>query len=85
MFGADWYLDKVIIDSPSLGKTWVFPCSRWLSKSKDDGKIDRDLYPQELETEEYIPCESLMYSAYAYIFWSLGLSFMQPNLWQSFC
>ena len=25
------------------GKTFEFPCNRWLSKTEDDGKISRDL------------------------------------------
>ncbi|XP_078332217.1 lipoxygenase homology domain-containing protein 1-like isoform X5 [Crassostrea virginica] len=55
-FRSDWFLDKVIIDCPSLGKSWTFPCNRWLAKGKDDGKIERELFPQDLETEEYTPC-----------------------------
>ncbi|KAL5006870.1 hypothetical protein ScPMuIL_015676 [Solemya velum] len=54
--GAAWHLDKVVIDAPSLGKNWTFPCSRWLAKDEDDGQIEREIYPQELSTEEYVPC-----------------------------
>ena len=57
-FRSDWFLDKVIIDCPSLGKSWTFPCNRWLAKGKDDGKIERELFPQNLETEEYTPCKN---------------------------
>lgn len=56
--GAAWHLDKVVIDAPSLGKSWTFPCSRWLAKDEDDGQIEREIYPQELSTEEYVPCKS---------------------------
>jgi hypothetical protein len=59
-FRSDWLLDKVIIDCPSLGKSWTFPCNRWLAKGKDDGKTERELFPQNLETEEYTPCKALM-------------------------
>lgn len=55
--GAAWYLDNVVIDCPSLGSTWVFPCKRWLSEKEDDGQIERELFPQELETATYKPCE----------------------------
>lgn len=55
-FRSDWFLEKVIIDCPSLGKSWTFPCNRWLAKGKDDGKTERELFPQNLETEEYRPC-----------------------------
>lgn len=27
------------------GQTYVFPCQKWLSKSKEDGEIQRDLFP----------------------------------------
>ena len=40
-----------------LGKKWVFPCGKWLAKDEDDGKIERDLVPQDIATEEYMPCE----------------------------
>lgn len=60
-FRSDWFLDKVIIDCPSLGKSWTFPCNRWLAKGKDDGKIERELFPQNLETEEYTPCKNWTY------------------------
>jgi hypothetical protein len=38
-----WHLHKVEVHAPSLGKQWVFPCRKWLSKSKDDGKTERML------------------------------------------
>ncbi|KAL3842214.1 hypothetical protein ACJMK2_020253, partial [Sinanodonta woodiana] len=54
--GAAWYLEQVNIDCPSLGRNWKFPCRRWLDKSKGDGALEVELFPQELNTEEYIPC-----------------------------
>ncbi|XP_059150632.1 lipoxygenase homology domain-containing protein 1-like isoform X2 [Physella acuta] len=54
--GGAWFLDKVLIDAPSLGRAWLFPCGRWLSDSDDDRMIERELFPQELATEEYKPC-----------------------------
>ncbi len=53
--GDGWHLKEVIIDAPKLGKKWRFPCSRWFDKSEDDGKIERDLYPMDISTEEYTP------------------------------
>ena len=55
--GSGWHLEKVMIDAPKLGKKWVFPCGRWLDKGEDDGKIERELEPLEMDTEEYRPCE----------------------------
>lgn len=55
-FGGAWFLDRVDIDCPSLGKKWLFPCKRWLAKNKDDGALERELYPEELDTVEYNPC-----------------------------
>ena len=60
--GGAWFLDHVEIDSPSLGKKWLFPCGRWLAKKEDDGKLERELWPQDVATEEYIPCESEAFS-----------------------
>ncbi|XP_076450682.1 LOW QUALITY PROTEIN: lipoxygenase homology domain-containing protein 1-like [Babylonia areolata] len=54
--GAAWHLNNVEIDCPSLGATWMFPCNRWLSEKDDDGLIERELFPQELETTQYKPC-----------------------------
>lgn len=54
--GAAWCLDRVEIDCPSLGRKWYFPCGRWLAKGKDDGAIERELYPQDMATEEYDKC-----------------------------
>ncbi|GFN87702.1 hypothetical protein PoB_001420800 [Plakobranchus ocellatus] len=54
--GGAWFLDKVVIDAPSLGRTWVFPCGHWLSDSDEDRQLERELFPQELATEVYRPC-----------------------------
>ncbi|GAB1599835.1 lipoxygenase homology domain-containing protein 1 isoform X2 [Argonauta hians] len=62
--GSAWCLDKVIIDCPSLGKSWNFPCDRWLAKNKDDGLLDKELYPKPVSTEyiPYIPYEVTTYT-----------------------
>ena len=49
-------MENVEIDCPSLGKKWHFPHARWLAKDEDDGKLERELFPQDLATEEYNPC-----------------------------
>lgn len=54
---SGWFLDWVEVDAPSQGQRLRFPCGRWLHKGKDDGAIVRDLYPAELQTELYVPCE----------------------------
>ncbi|XP_030623777.1 lipoxygenase homology domain-containing protein 1 [Chanos chanos] len=50
-----WFLDWVEIDAPSLGQRLRFPCGRWLDRGEDDGAIERDLYPAELQTQVYTP------------------------------
>ncbi|KAJ8405697.1 hypothetical protein AAFF_G00316770 [Aldrovandia affinis] len=50
-----WFLDWVEINAPSLGQKLRFPCGRWLDRGEDDGVIIRDLYPTDLQTEQYIP------------------------------
>lgn len=52
---AGWYLDRVEINVPSLGQKAVFPCGRWLDKSKDDGQLERELFPVEETHQHYKP------------------------------
>ena len=40
-------------DSKSLGTRWVFLCGRWFDKGKDDGLLERDLYPVEDDEQVY--------------------------------
>lgn len=54
--GSAWFLDNVTIDCPSVGKKWLFPCNRWLAKNKDDGSLERELFPEDMDTVEYTPC-----------------------------
>ena len=54
---AGWFLDKVMIDVPSLGQRSVFPCGRWLDKNKDDGQLERELLPGTDTEETYTPCK----------------------------
>ncbi|XP_077976546.1 lipoxygenase homology domain-containing protein 1-like isoform X1 [Styela clava] len=54
LLGAAWYLEYVDIDAPSMGLKWHFPCGRWLAKDKDDGLLERELYPAADETLEYM-------------------------------
>ena len=39
--GPGWYLDGVKIVNMRTNQEWSFPVYRWLSKSDDDGKIER--------------------------------------------
>ncbi|TRZ03142.1 hypothetical protein DNTS_014536 [Danionella cerebrum] len=52
---SGWFLDWVEIDAPSQGLRIRFPCGRWLDSGEDDGAVQRDLYPAELQTETYTP------------------------------
>ncbi|XP_013416715.1 lipoxygenase homology domain-containing protein 1 isoform X2 [Lingula anatina] len=54
--GGAWFLERVEIDAPSLGRKWYFQCGRCLALDEDDGQIERELYPQELATEAYEAC-----------------------------
>lgn len=40
---AAWHLEEVIIEDLSAKKEYKFPCNKWLSKSKDDKQLMRDL------------------------------------------
>ena len=41
--GASWFLDKVIVMSPTTGIEQHFICENWLSDSIGDKLIERDL------------------------------------------
>ena len=45
------------MDAPSLGQRVVFPCGRWLDKDKDDGQLERELFPGVDTEEAYVPCK----------------------------
>jgi hypothetical protein len=40
---AGWFLDKVVVETPSIGMKQTFPCGKWLAKDEDDGRIERML------------------------------------------
>lgn len=41
-FSSDWFLDRVEVTDGR--DKYVFICERWLSKSKEDKKIERTLF-----------------------------------------
>ncbi|XP_050185812.1 lipoxygenase homology domain-containing protein 1 [Myiozetetes cayanensis] len=51
MFSPDWFLEKVEILDETTEESFVFLCERWLSKKKEDKKIERTLYEQSYEGE----------------------------------
>merc|ERR1712226_127966 len=61
-FGADWFLDKIVVTHE--GEETVFVCNKWLSDSKDDQKTERILYPFEKPPET--PVEEAEYSLAIY-------------------
>ncbi len=50
--GSGWFLDKVDIEIPVRGETYVFSANRWLDVNEMDGKIEIDLYPTEVKETE---------------------------------
>lgn len=44
-------MERVEVINTETGENTVFPCNKWLSKSKEDGEIARDLYPLMEERE----------------------------------
>jgi hypothetical protein len=52
---AGWFLEYIIVDTPLLGTRQVFSCNRWLDKGKDDGAIERELYPAPNAEQKYQP------------------------------
>nr|CAB3263471.1 lipoxygenase homology domain-containing protein 1-like [Phallusia mammillata] len=63
---AGWYLEYVEVDAPSLGKKWRFPCGRWIATDKDDGKLERELFPSSDDTVDYaakVPYEVTVFTS----------------------
>jgi hypothetical protein len=48
---ANWHLDFIKVEDLATGRSFNFKCNKWLSLSKDDKQIVRDLKPDE-ETME---------------------------------
>ncbi|CAF3090427.1 unnamed protein product [Rotaria sp. Silwood2] len=68
-FGSDWLLECVEIDIPKLGHTWIFPCGKWISKTKNNSQVDVELYPIETSTRvktSYVPYEIKVYTSNIY-------------------
>lgn len=54
-FRADWLLERVEIEVPKLGRTWVFPCGKWISKSRGEHQLEVELYPKDMATDVFNP------------------------------
>lgn len=53
----------MVIETPIHRKIWKFPCNKWLDKTKDDGKIERELFPIESsESRSKSPSRSISHS-----------------------
>lgn len=44
MMNADWYLDQVEVTDEDTEEVFLFLCERWLSKKKEDCRIERVFY-----------------------------------------
>uniref|UniRef100_W5L5M4 Lipoxygenase homology PLAT domains 1 n=1 Tax=Astyanax mexicanus TaxID=7994 RepID=W5L5M4_ASTMX len=44
MLSPDWYLDQVEIIDTDTDEVFLFQCERWLSRNKEDKRIDRFFY-----------------------------------------
>ncbi|XP_061116516.1 lipoxygenase homology domain-containing protein 1 [Conger conger] len=49
MIGADWYLDQVEIVDMETDEIYLFLCERWLSKKKEDRRIERIFFVKGYE------------------------------------
>ena len=54
-FSPSWFVDRVEIRDLETDKLYPFVCERWLSKKKEEGKIQRTLYVKGYEV--YLPYE----------------------------
>lgn len=44
MLGPEWYLDQVEVVDVDTEEVYMFLCERWLSKKKEDKRIERTFY-----------------------------------------
>jgi len=44
MMSADWYLDQVEVVDVDTEEAYLFLCERWLSRKREDRRIDRVFY-----------------------------------------
>ncbi|KAG9266056.1 lipoxygenase homology domain-containing protein 1 [Astyanax mexicanus] len=51
MLSPDWYLDQVEIIDTDTDEVFLFQCERWLSRNKEDKRIDRFFYVKDFEGE----------------------------------
>ncbi|XP_066499349.1 lipoxygenase homology domain-containing protein 1 [Hoplias malabaricus] len=51
MLGADWYLDQIEIIDLDTDEVYMFLCERWLSKKKEDKRIERTFFVKGYEGE----------------------------------
>uniref|UniRef100_A0A8C9F6U1 Lipoxygenase homology domains 1 n=1 Tax=Pavo cristatus TaxID=9049 RepID=A0A8C9F6U1_PAVCR len=58
MFSPDWFLEKVEILDETTEESFVFLCERWLSKKKEDKKIERNYNPKSCPSDasRYVSC-----------------------------
>ena len=48
-FSPSWFVDRVDIRDVETDKLYPFVCERWLSKKKEEGKLQRTLYVKGYE------------------------------------
>uniref|UniRef100_H2ZAW6 PLAT domain-containing protein n=1 Tax=Ciona savignyi TaxID=51511 RepID=H2ZAW6_CIOSA len=37
----EWFVESVMVNQPTLGKSYTFKCHKWFARSKDDGLVSR--------------------------------------------
>ena len=45
-----WHLKEVVVES--LEEKVLFPCNKWFDRKEGDGKIERDLFPNDHINDE---------------------------------
>lgn len=60
MMGADWYIEQVEIVDTDTEEIFIFLCERWLSKKKEDKRIERTFYVKVRKFILFPQCNSCM-------------------------
>lgn len=53
--GAGWHLDRIKVKNIIDGKTYEFPCDRWLDSASGDRQIMRDLIERKKGSQRLVP------------------------------
>lgn len=49
LLNSSWFVERVEIEDLTADRHFIFYCERWLARSKEDKKIDRNFYEKDFK------------------------------------